>query len=101
MTSERLPMRRNRTPNWYMKRITIGVTSQATKSPGTPRRRMLPKSTSAPSSTRPVLMYSSLRSAGRSHSGVRTVLAMRSPSRSAQKAYPKPAARTPAWLASV
>ena len=56
MTSDRLPMRRKRTPNWYMNRMTIGVTNQATKSPGAPRRRMLPKSTSAPSSTRPVLM---------------------------------------------
>ena len=56
ITSDRLRIRRNRTPNWYMKMMTTGVTSQATNSPGAPRRRMLPNSTSAPSSTRPVLM---------------------------------------------
>ena len=56
ITSDRLPIRRNRTPNWYMKMRTTGVTSQATNRPGTPRRRMLPNSTSPPSSTSPVLM---------------------------------------------
>ena len=56
ITSDRLPIRRTRTPNWYMKTRTTGVTSQATNSPGAPRRRTLPNRTSAPSSTRPVLM---------------------------------------------
>ena len=46
-------------------------------------------------------MYSSLRRAGLSQSGVPPVFAMSRPNSRAQKAYPKPAARTPAWLATV
>ena len=86
ITSDRLPIFRKRTPKRYMKTMTSGVTSQATKSPGRPRLRMLPNRISAPSSTSPVLMYSSLRRAGRSHAGVPRVLAMTRPMSSAQKA---------------
>ena len=86
ITSDRLPIFRYPTPNRYMKKMTIGVTSQATNSPGRPRLRMLPKRISAPSRTSPVLMYSSLRSAGFSHAGVPRVFAMTRPMTSAQKA---------------
>ena len=86
ITSERLVIFSTRVPNRYMKTSTVGVTTQATNSPGAPSRSTLPNSTSAPSSTSPVLMYSSLRSAGLIQAGVPTVLAISSPPASAQKA---------------
>ena len=43
-------------PKMKVEISTMGVTTQATKIPGTPMARILPKSTSAPSRTRPVLM---------------------------------------------
>ena len=69
-----------------MKMITVGVTIQATMSPGMPMLRILPKRISAPSSTRPVLMYISVRTAGLSQLGVPTVLEMISPAARAQAA---------------
>ena len=64
MTSDGLAIFSTRVPNWYMKMMTVGVTNQATNKPGIPRLRTLPNRISAPRSTRPVLIYSSLRSAG-------------------------------------
>ena len=101
MTSDGLAIFSTRVPNRYMKMMTVGVTTQATNKPGTPRRRTLPNRISAPSSTRPVLMYSSLRSAGLIHAGVPTVLAISRPIARAQNAYPTPAARIPVCCAKV
>ena len=55
---------------------TMGVTTQATKMPGIPMARILWNSTSAPSSTRPVLMKYSTWAPSLTSLGVPTVLAM-------------------------
>ena len=86
MTSEGLAIFSTRVPKRYMKTRTIGVTSQATKSPGAPRVRTRLNRISAPSSTSPVLMYSSLRSAGLSQPGTPAVFETTRPSTRAQKA---------------
>ena len=86
MTSEGLAIFSTRVPKRYMKRRTTGVTSHATTSPGGPRSRTRFKRNSAPSSTSPVLMYSSLRRAGFSQPGTPAVFDTTSPSRMAQKA---------------
>ena len=86
MTSDGLLIFSTRMPNRYMKKMTTGVTSQATNSPGGPRLRIRIKRISAPSSTRPVLMKNSLRSAGLIQPGVPTLFETTRPSSSAQKA---------------
>ncbi len=86
ITSGLLTIFRTRVPKSHMKMITVGVTIQATISPGTPMLRILPNRISAPSSTRPVLMYISVRTAGLSHPGVPMVLEISRPSSRAQAA---------------
>ncbi len=50
------PIRRIRCPNQNVPIRTIGVTTQDTNTPGNPNASKRPNRTSAPSSTRPVLM---------------------------------------------
>ena len=79
ITSGLLTIFRTLVPKSHMKMITVGVTNQATISPGMPMLRILPNRISAPSSTRPVLMYISVLAPGLSHSGVPIVLEMSRP----------------------
>ena len=66
---------------------TIGVTTQATKTPGTPRAINRDINTSAPNKTKPVLIKNSVNTAARIQGGVPTVLEMIRPTIKAQSAY--------------
>ena len=74
-------------PNQKVVTSTIGVTTQATQIPGTPNVSSLLKSTSAPSSTSPVLINSSVRIAGRTQLGVPIVLLINKPVANAHSDY--------------
>jgi hypothetical protein len=90
ITSGLLLILRPLVPNQYMKMMTVGVTSQATNNPGPPSCRILLKRISAPRSTRPVLIYNSVRAPAISHFGVPMVLEISNPMIKAQNAYPRP-----------
>ena len=80
---------RIRWPNQNVTTSTIGVTIHETKIPGNPRANSRPIRISAPSKTRPDLIYNSVRSAGFIQCGVPVVLLIAIPVISAHNAYSK------------